>query len=261
MNSSEVNFLNRFSVILVEPQDSLNIGSVVRAMANFGFKNLSLVAPRDYDPNRAMITACHGENLLEKIRIFSDLPTALLDVNITIGFSAKFGHNRDEPVAVDSWIKTLSFTDKSHIGLIFGCESSGLTSEHLSYCNNQVYIPCSSDCSSLNLAQAVIIPLYELFKLVWYLDPTLIFELQNRELKSDLLRTETANLELASGSDFLQLDRLITSALTKANFYKEGTPAPVPLLVRRMFRKLQPNKREMGILLGAFSRINNSINN
>jgi hypothetical protein len=38
--------LNHVSIVLVEPQGALNIGSVCRAMMNFGFCDLRLVAPQ-----------------------------------------------------------------------------------------------------------------------------------------------------------------------------------------------------------------------
>ena len=38
--------LDHLSVILVEPQGERNIGSVARAMANFGMNDLRLVAPK-----------------------------------------------------------------------------------------------------------------------------------------------------------------------------------------------------------------------
>ena len=39
-------------VVLHQPQDLVNIAHVVRAMKNFGVRDLRLVAPREYDPHR-----------------------------------------------------------------------------------------------------------------------------------------------------------------------------------------------------------------
>ena len=39
----------RIEVVLVSPRNPLNIGAVARAMANFGFTRLSVVAP--YEPH------------------------------------------------------------------------------------------------------------------------------------------------------------------------------------------------------------------
>src|SRR5881392_2835683 len=40
------------AVVLHEPQDLVNIAHVVRALKNFGFRDLRLVSPREYDPYR-----------------------------------------------------------------------------------------------------------------------------------------------------------------------------------------------------------------
>ncbi len=39
-------------VVLHEPQDLVNIAHVVRALKNFGFRDLRLVNPREYDAYR-----------------------------------------------------------------------------------------------------------------------------------------------------------------------------------------------------------------
>jgi tRNA C32,U32 (ribose-2'-O)-methylase TrmJ len=40
--------LDRIHVVLVEPGDSRNVGSVARAMLNLGYRHLHLVAPPRY---------------------------------------------------------------------------------------------------------------------------------------------------------------------------------------------------------------------
>ena len=40
------------AVVLHEPQDLVNIAHVVRGMKNFGFRDLRLVSPREYDAYR-----------------------------------------------------------------------------------------------------------------------------------------------------------------------------------------------------------------
>jgi tRNA/rRNA methyltransferase len=40
---------DRIEVVLVSPRNPLNIGAAARAMANFGFERLTVVAP--YAPN------------------------------------------------------------------------------------------------------------------------------------------------------------------------------------------------------------------
>ena len=58
-------------VVLVEPQLGQNIGTVARAMANFGLSRLRLVKPRDGWPNpRARIAASGADRVLDQAQLF-----------------------------------------------------------------------------------------------------------------------------------------------------------------------------------------------
>ena len=49
-------------------------------------------------------------------------------------------------------------------GILFGCESSGLSNEDLINANQLIYIPSNYSFSSLNLSHAVTIVCWEFFK-------------------------------------------------------------------------------------------------
>ena len=75
----------KFSVILVNPEESLNIGSVARAMRNLSFDDLRLVAPQDFRIERAAITACHAADLLSSAVVFSTLSDAIPAIHHVVG--------------------------------------------------------------------------------------------------------------------------------------------------------------------------------
>ena len=58
--------------------------------------------------------------------------------------------------------KLISISDQNRIAILFGPEDKGLSNEAVRYCHALVNIP-STDFSSLNLAQAVMILCYEIF--------------------------------------------------------------------------------------------------
>ena len=59
--------LDNLCVVLVEPQGALNIGSVCRAMANFGVARLRLVNPQvDHMGDEARRMAVKAAPLLER---------------------------------------------------------------------------------------------------------------------------------------------------------------------------------------------------
>ena len=57
---------NKTTIVLVRPQLPENIGMVARTMDNFGFKNLTLVLPREKWPNKKSLQASkHAKKIIE----------------------------------------------------------------------------------------------------------------------------------------------------------------------------------------------------
>ena len=64
---------NKFGFILVNPQLGENIGACARAIKNFGFSNLNIVAPRDPWPNtKARMTSVGAYNIIQNAKIYID---------------------------------------------------------------------------------------------------------------------------------------------------------------------------------------------
>ena len=77
---------------LVEPAGPLNIGSVARLCANFGVRELRLVAPRcDHLSDEAMLMAVHA-TLLQAAVVVPDLLTAINDCRRTVGSCGRLDH-------------------------------------------------------------------------------------------------------------------------------------------------------------------------
>ena len=72
--------LDNLCVVLVAPSGALNIGSVARAMANFGLSDLRLVAPQtDHLQDEARKMAVKATPILEQARVCAELADALAD--------------------------------------------------------------------------------------------------------------------------------------------------------------------------------------
>src|SRR5262245_26923237 len=70
------------AVVLVNPQLGENIGTAVRAMANFGLSELRIVDPRDGWPNEKAVSAASGADaILDSARIFDNLGSGLSGLN------------------------------------------------------------------------------------------------------------------------------------------------------------------------------------
>ena len=150
-------------VVLHEPQDLVNIAHVVRALKNFGFRDLRLVNPREYDAYRVEGIAHQTQDILARVQRFETLEAALADCIHVTGFTARgrsAKRNLQRPRAAAAEI--VERAGAGPVALVFGREDKGLTNEALDRCHRVVTIPASPAYPSLNLAHAVVLMLYEL---------------------------------------------------------------------------------------------------
>jgi tRNA/rRNA methyltransferase/tRNA (cytidine32/uridine32-2'-O)-methyltransferase len=150
-------------IVLHEPQDLVNIAHVVRAMKNFGFKDLRLVNPREYDGHRVEGIAHQTHDVVSRVAQYDSLAAALADcVHVTgltaRGRAAKRNLQRPREAAAE----ILAVAESSVVALLFGREDKGLSNEDLDRCHRIVTIPSSPTYASLNLGHAVVVMLYEL---------------------------------------------------------------------------------------------------
>jgi tRNA/rRNA methyltransferase len=158
--------LDNLCIVLVAPSGALNIGSVARAMANFGVSDLRLVAPQiDHQQDAARKMAVKATPILEQARVFDDLAGALADCHLALGTTRRFGKYRENLLHPDEAARTvLPLLAEDRVALVFGREDHGLKTEELDLCQRHVTIPTSDRLPSMNLAQSVAVCLYEIAK-------------------------------------------------------------------------------------------------
>ncbi len=160
---------NLLNIVLVETRFPENIGAVARASANFGSAPISLVNPEMWEIEKAKPLATkQGIILLENINVYPTLDKAISESTLCIGTSARLGGIRREVLNPKECAKEIfRYLSKGEkVSLIFGPEDRGLENHHLELCQKLVTVPTNPHCSSLNLAQAVLLLLYELFNIV-----------------------------------------------------------------------------------------------
>ena len=120
------------------------------------------------------------------------------------------------------------------VALLFGPENWGLTNDELPFCHALVTIP-TGDCSSLNLAQAVMVMAYELFTAV-SAKPHFVPRLANsRELES--------------------MYAMLQETLVKINFISHQNPEHWMFNVRRLFSRHGLRAREAQVIKGICRQI------
>ena len=153
--------------ILVEPQLAENIGSVARAMLNFGLTSLRLVSPRPLWPSdRAIQLAAGAESLLHQAMVTRSLREAVADCQVVYAASARrrdLVKNIVTPrQAAAEWRELAAQSIKTAI--LLGPERTGLVNDDVAVADKVVMVPLNPEFSSLNLAQAAGILAYEWFQ-------------------------------------------------------------------------------------------------
>ena len=145
-------------VVLVEPEYPENLGMVARLCKNFGAE-LVLVNPRVEIDDTVRQRAMHAQDVLDSVKIVNSLDE--VDSPYLVGTTAKLASDYNVNRAYEfPW----ELERVENMALVFGRESTGLTNEELALCDTVVYIPTRPEYRTLNIANAVAILLYELYR-------------------------------------------------------------------------------------------------
>lgn len=149
-------------LVLVEPQDLVNIASTVRIAKNFGVPFVRLVQPAEFDPYRIEGIAHGTADVVERIRMFGTLDDAIADCVYALALTAR--ERSAKRVLLRPRTGAVELTERSEAGpvaCVFGREDKGLTNDELDRCHALATIATNPSHRSLNLAQAVAIMAYE----------------------------------------------------------------------------------------------------
>ncbi|BBD09811.1 RNA methyltransferase [Desulfovibrio ferrophilus] len=157
--------LDNLTIVLFNPKFPENIGSAARACVNMGCANIIAVTPRNWNLDKAALLATtKGAEILRNMRIENDLPTALAGFSHVYGTTARIGGWRKGLLSpAKAAVKINEQRAQGGIAIVFGPEDRGLTNAETEICHDLITIPTVPEASSLNLAQAVLVVLYECF--------------------------------------------------------------------------------------------------
>lgn len=223
---------------MVQPHYAGNVGSVARVMRNFGLNQLTLVAPfADHDSTEARRLATHGIAILERAVVVPTLEEAVADCGVVLATSGNVGglyrqHNYGRPDELfPGFVQALP---ASPCAIVFGPEPSGLTTEDVMRCHGIIRILTDSTYSSLNLAQAVAICLYELRR-TW------------------LVSQDVANKPTQRIATYTEQERMFTNlreALERVHFVWGTKGESLMYALRHLIARAQPSPNEVRILHG-----------
>jgi tRNA/rRNA methyltransferase len=208
-----------------------------------GCPNLILVNPKEFDMDRALpLATVKGKKVLERAEVVSNLPTALASFHKVYATTARMGGWRKGILMAEEAAKrmTAEIESGAEIAIVFGPEDTGLTNEEIEICGSLISIPTMPDAWSLNLAQAVLIILYECFKL----KPT-------RKLRPII----TENSRLATHEELLTLYTHMQQALLDIDFLRKDNPDYFMMPLKRFMNRLALRRNEFNLLMGVCRQI------
>jgi tRNA/rRNA methyltransferase len=224
---------SQISFVLVQPQFAGNAGAAARALKNTGFKKLTLVKPWfTLETEEAKQFAVQAGDILKKAVVVDCLLDAVKDCRLVIGTSRREGAYRKNFVELSDFPRMArEFLPRGEIAILFGNETSGLSNEELEYCHHILRIPADSRYGSYNLAQAVLLVAFELFR----------SNLKPRA-KEKVVYPKAKELE---GMYFH-----LTEMLTEVGFMRKTTPYHMPRILRNILGRAHLTEAEVRVVRG-----------
>jgi len=232
------------AICLVRPQEEGNVGAVARAMANMGLSRLLLVEPAVALGATARARAVHAGEVLDGAERFADLATALAGFERIVATTA--ARDRSWPQLLVSPRELPARLARDPLDtttvILFGPESSGLTSDELARSSLLVRIPSAPEQPTLNLAQAVLVVAYELFV-----------------ARGAASAGAPASEPRASGEDVAGFVAQLEALLRRIGFARDSTIAGVERDLRQLVARAEPSRREVRILRGMLRRLGHAL--
>ena len=240
------NFTN-LKVILVEPNGTLNVGSIARLCANFEVNELRIVSPKcDIFSLEAKKMALKGQRYIDNCKIFNNIEKAIFDCDLVLATSGRIDLSKDSsfesPEDISNWIA--SFDQINNLAVLFGREDRGLSNSELLFAQKILNIKTSKKYPSLNLSHAVSIILYELNKC------------KTKNVKKDLKVFNLASSKQINES-FLELEEM----LIKTGYLLKHTSYSKISKFKKYILKANTSSHEINVLRGIVHQINWFINN
>ncbi|MER2513395.1 MAG: RNA methyltransferase [Nitrosomonas ureae] len=226
-------------IILSHTSHPGNIGATARAMKTMGLSSLYLLNPKAFPDKEADVRAVSARDILEKIKVCTTLDEALENTVLTAAMTARPRDlSHDVFNARQGARELLRYAWQHPVALLFGAETSGLTTAEVSKCQMIIHIPANAEFTSLNLASAVQVMAYE--------------------LHMALIENEEPAAPVGSPASFNDLELLyahLEQAMIASDFLDPQKPRLLMQRIRRLFGRARLEKEEVQILRGILTAL------
>jgi tRNA (cytidine32/uridine32-2'-O)-methyltransferase len=246
------NLMDNARIVLVNTSHPGNIGGAARAMKNMGIRNLVLVEPREFPSGKADARSAGAQDVLENAVVVDTLEEAIEGCGLVVGTSAR---SRNIPWPLlnprETAAQALAELPKHPVAFVFGREDRGLTNDELHLCNFHVHIPSHEEFSSLNLAAAVQVIVYEL--------RMAHLAAQKDDAPAPIWGTEWDE-ELATNDQMEKLFEHMEEVLVEIEFFDPKSPRQLMARLRRLYVRARMDRIEHNILRGILTATQRTLN-
>lgn len=229
-------------IVLVRPTHPGNVGATARAMKNMALRNLYLIEPERFPSPEATDRAAGADDVLESAVMCASLDEALKDCHLVVGTTAR--SRRIEWPTLDPAAgasRLVEGAKQGPVALLFGQERTGLLNSELDRCHFVVTIPADEAYSSLNLASAVQILAYEIYRTAL--------------AGSAANTTEAREGRLASSEDMQRFYQHLEEVLQEIEFLDPDNPRFLMRRLMRLFNRAAMDDNEINIMRGILMSI------
>ncbi|HZC86979.1 MAG TPA: RNA methyltransferase [Steroidobacteraceae bacterium] len=230
-------------IVLVAPSHPGNIGAAARAMKNMALEEMVLVNPRQFPHPEASARASGADDVLAAARVVPSLAEALADCGYV---AATTSRDRDQHFRIvdvrEAAARLVAESSTAAAAVVFGPERTGLANEELESAHALIRIPASPAYASLNLAMAVQLVAYELYRARGIAAPT----------------AAPLAAPLATTQEMERLYGHIAAVLEEIDF-RDRTQSGTHLMarIRRLLQRAELDHNEVNILRGILTAVQN----
>jgi tRNA/rRNA methyltransferase len=232
----------RHTTVLCETSHPGNIGSVARAMKVMGFTQLRLVAPKTFPSPEAVTLSSNASDVLDSATMHDTLEAAISSSTLSFSFTARPRDLGTPALTVREAARMARVhlaNNQHHVAFVFGNETYGLSNAQIMLTTHRVYIPANPNYSSLNLAQAVQIAMYEM-------------QMSLLDFGLPAAEREVA-VSPAASEELVGLMNHFERAAIESGFLDPLVPKRLMQRMFRLFHRATPEREEIAILRGMLS--------
>jgi len=222
------------AVALIEPQYHVNVGHVARLLKNFGLRRLYFVKPH-FDRAEAVKYSTHGKDVLAAAKTVT-LKQLRKKFDVLVGTTAIRATSRlnvlRESIGAEQMARIIHDGNSRDFCIVLGRESSGLNNEELALCDLVVNINTKTKYTTMNVAHALAVLLYEISR-----------------YKPELpVKKSKKKLDLASQQETGLLLRYVSKVADASNYDLHKKPL-LEAVVKKLLAKSVPTAKDVMLLV------------